>query len=223
MDLSDLWTQLAGAVASVPQSGLLIAAAIAVVLGIMGSFFAARLPGFGRLLRRVSTLGLVAVFVMVVLQVSRFDPRFDIAVPEIGLPEQSVIGGETRIELAQDGHFWVRAEINGRPADFLVDTGATLTALGTETAQASGVAPRTGGIPVQLKTANGIVSAELGTIDSLRFGNIEAQGLDAVIAPNLGKTNVVGMNFLSRLQGWRVEGTTMILDPAPGQTVEPAE
>ncbi|NNF93544.1 MAG: TIGR02281 family clan AA aspartic protease, partial [Altererythrobacter sp.] len=29
----------------------------------------------------------------------------------------------------------------------------------------------------------------------------------------LGQTNVVGMNLLSRLASWRVEGSTMILVP----------
>ena len=64
-----------------------------------------------------------------------------------------------------------------------------------------------------LNTANGAVTAELTTLDSLRFGNIEAGGLDAVIAPNLGNTNVLGMNFLSRLEGWRVKQGDLILEP----------
>ena len=50
----------------------------------------------------------------------------------------------------------------------------------------------------------------------LKFGNIEAQGLDAVIAPNLGETNVLGMNFLSRLESWRVERGELILVPGDG-------
>ena len=64
-----------------------------------------------------------------------------------------------------------------------------------------------------LGTANGTVTAELTTVTKLAFGNIEAEGLDAVIAPNLGRTNVLGMNFLSRLEGWRVENGDLILDP----------
>ena len=44
-------------------------------------------------------------------------------------------------------------------------------------------------------------------------GNVKAGGLDAVIAPNIGETNVIGMNLLSRLASWRVEGETMILVP----------
>jgi aspartyl protease family protein len=64
-----------------------------------------------------------------------------------------------------------------------------------------------------MNTANGIVAAQLSTIDEIRFGNVAARGLDVVIMPNLGDTNVVGMNTLSRLASWRVEGDEMILAP----------
>ncbi len=115
--------------------------------------------------------------------------------------------------MARDGHFWLEAEVNGAPVNFMVDTGATLTALSQSTAQAAGLEPRQGGLPLRLKTANGTILADLTTIDELRFGNVAARGLDAVVAPNLGDTNVIGMNLLSRLKSWGVEDNTMILVP----------
>ena len=223
MDIATTWDQLAAGIAGIPKSGLLIAAVISVIFGIIGGMIAGRASGLGKAMRRASSLGLLVVFVLVVLQLARFDPRFSLAVPEIGLPEQVVSGGETRLPLAADGHFWVEATVNGVPTNFLVDTGATLTAISSETAARVGAEPRPGGIPVQLRTANGSSTAQLTTLGVLRFGNIEASGLDAVIAPNLGEVNVVGMNFLSRLASWRVEGQTMILVPSPGQLTEPQE
>lgn len=213
MDFAPVWDQLAHSLSQVPRSGLLLAAVGAMVLGVLGSLLIRRVPALGKLLRMTSTLGLMGILALVVLQLSRMDPRFEMAIPEIGLPEQVVEGGETRVELARDGHFWLRAEINGQPANFLVDTGATLTAISTETAEAAGIEPREGGLPVRMQTANGSVAADLATIDELRFGNVAARGLDAIIAPGLGPTNVIGMNFLSRLKSWRVEGRTMILVP----------
>ncbi|OJU59739.1 MAG: peptidase [Altererythrobacter sp. 66-12] len=198
---------------ALPKSGLLIAAVGAMLLGIVGSLLVRPLPALGKLLRAASTLGLMGVLLLVVLQLSRMDPRFELAVPEIGLPQQVVEGGETRVPLAGDGHFWLRALVNGRPVNFLVDTGATLTAVSAETAAATGLEPRNVALPVRMQTANGSVAAHLTTIEELRFGNVAARGLDAVIAPNLGPTNVLGMNFLSRLASWRVEGNTMILVP----------
>ena len=37
--------------------------------------------------------------------------------------------------------------------------------------------------------------------------------LDAVIVPNFGTMNVLGMNFLRSLGGWRVEGNYLVLQP----------
>jgi aspartyl protease family protein len=213
MDFAPVWDQLAHSIHALPKSGLLLAAVAAMMLGVIGSLVIGRVPTLGKLLRMTSTLGLMGVLVLVVLQLSRFDPRFEMAIPELGLPEQVVEGEETRVKLSRDGHFWLRAELNGEPANFLVDTGATLTAISAETAAAAGLEPREGALPVRMQTANGAVAAEMTTIEELRFGNVAARGLDAIIAPGLGPTNVIGMNLLSRLASWRVEGDTMILVP----------
>ena len=68
-------------------------------------------------------------------------------------------------------------------------------------------------MPIRLSTANGDVSAYTTSIDELRFGNVAARGLDAVIAPGLGDTNVIGMNLLSRLASVRIEQGELILTP----------
>lgn len=213
MSIETVWDYLAMTLAAIPRSGLLLLVVGAVIFGILGSIMARRRVPLGRFVRQASTLVLVSVLVVVVLQLSRFDPRIEVAVPQLGLPEQVVEGGETRIYKAADGHFWLRAQINGVPANFLVDTGATLTAVSQDLADQAGLVPRRGGLPVTISTANGPVAAQLSTLDELRFGNVAARGLDVVIAPSLGETNVVGMNLLSRLASIRVEGDTMILVP----------
>lgn len=217
MDIRAIWDAFAQIISAIPQSGLLMATVAALVASILGGAMARRRVPLGRAIGTLGTLGLAVILVAVVLQVSRFDPRLDVAVPRLGLPEQVVAGGETRVELADDGHFWIRAEVDGVEAAFLVDTGATLTAVSSGLAEEAGLHPRAGGMPVRIITANGAVNADLTTIDRLTFGNVEATGLDAVIAPNLGRTNVIGMNLLSRLAAWRVEGDTMILVPREGQ------
>jgi aspartyl protease family protein len=213
MDLASLWDQVAHNVRALPQSQLMLAALAAMVVGLLGSVVVRRVPALGRALRGASTLGLMGVLLLVVLQLSRLDSRFDMAVPQLGLPEQVVEGRETRVPMAPDGHFWLRATVDGVPANFLVDTGATLTAVSAETAERIGLEPREAGIPVRMQTANGSVIAQLTTIDELSFGNVAARGIDAIIAPGLGPTNVIGMNVLSRLASWRVEGRTLILVP----------
>jgi aspartyl protease family protein len=222
MDLTSLWEQLAHNIRALPQSRLMLVALVAMGLGVAGSLVYRHLPALGRTLRGVSTLGLMGVLLLVVLQLSRMDPRFEMAVPELGLPKQVVEGRETRVPLAPDGHFWLRATVNGVPANFLVDTGATLTAVSSTAADRMGLSPRDAGIPIRMQTANGAVAAQLTTIDELRFGNVVAHGINAIIAPGLGPTNVIGMNLLSRLASWRVEGQTMIIVPHHPQPAAPA-
>lgn len=221
--LADLFETSAAIIREIPRSGLLLGTIGALFLGWVGAMMVRREVPMGRLIRTVSTFALVGILLTVVLQLSRFDPRLDFAVPDMGLPEQVVEGGETRVPMAPDGHFWLRAEINGQPVDFMIDTGATLTAVSDEVAERIGLEPRRLSMPVTLNTANGTISAKLATVEEIRFGNVAARGLDAVIAPNLGDTSVIGMNLLSRLKGWRVEDNVLILTPNNPQPVVEAQ
>ncbi len=217
--LAEIWDAASAVIREVPRSGLLIATLAALAGGWIGTIMMRHRVPAGGLVRLGSTLVLTGILVTIVLQLSRFDPRIDLALPDMGLPEQVVSGGETRIPLSPDGHFWLTAQLNGEPVNFMVDTGATLTAVSTEVAERAGLEPRRGGIPIRLSTANGTIAAHVATADEIRFGNIAARGLDTVIAPNLGETSVIGMNFLSRLKGWRVEDNTLILTPNNPQPV----
>ena len=222
MDLQAAFDAAASVIRAVPRSELLVAAVLALVAGWIGAALVRRRIAFGRALSMLSSLALGGILLVVVLQLSRFDPRLDLSLPELGLPEQVVEGGETRVELASDGHYWVQANVNGTPASFLIDTGATISAINPDLAEKAGLEPRRGGIPVQIRTANGTVTAPISTADTITFGNIDAKGIDVVIAPGLGPTNIIGMNVLSRLGGWRVEKGVLILTPGDSNGSDPA-
>jgi aspartyl protease family protein len=114
--------------------------------------------------------------------------------------------------MSPDGHFWVDATVNGTKRRMLVDSGATVTAISEATARAAGVDTGMGLTPVILRTANGATAARTGSIDELRIGNIVARNLKVVSSPGLD-LDVIGMNFLSQLQSWRVEDRTLVLVP----------
>jgi aspartyl protease family protein len=200
---------------------LLALACVAIFVTVAGGMLRRPVPMLGRLLQGAGNLGLVAALLLTIAQVARLTTTSDLALPQLGMPEQSVAGGETRIPMSRDGHFWLTATINGTPARFLVDTGATLTAISEYTAIEARLPQKSLRQTVNMRTANGAIRAELATIGELRMGNIVARDLDAVVAPGLGETNVIGMNLLSRLKSWRVEGRTLILVPNyPQQTIQ---
>ncbi|KTT73080.1 retropepsin-like aspartic protease family protein [Sphingomonas endophytica] len=143
----------------------------------------------------------------------RFDPWLGRAAAALDMDDQKVAGEETRVSMSRDGHFYVRARIGGVERRLLVDSGATVTALSPATAAAAGVEVKPAVFPVLLKTANGTIKADTGEVRELRFGNVVARDLAVVVSPAFGDVDVLGMNFLSRLKSWRVEGRTLILTP----------
>ncbi len=172
-----------------------------------------RLPVVGRVVRFALSLGLLAFFIYIVLQQAPYQPQLARFTSALGLDDQRVAGKELRVRMAPDGHFWVVASINGVKTRMLIDSGATVTALSSRTAAASSVDAGTGLAPVILQTANGAAPARTGAIDELRIGNIVARNLKIVTSPGLGDMDVLGMNFLSKLESWRVEGRTLVLVP----------
>jgi aspartyl protease family protein len=119
--------------------------------------------------------------------------------------------GEIRIRRSDDGHFYINGEVNGHAVRFLVDSGATVTTLSRATARAAGIEPD-GGFGVMVDTANGAAMMDRGSVERLKVGPIERAGL-AVHISRLEEDdlNVIGMNFLSTLSAWGVEGTTLRL------------
>ena len=124
-----------------------------------------------------------------------------------------VEGTTLRLKRAEDGHYWVRASINGTPVRFMVDSGATTTTLSQAAARSAGLEPE-GGFPVIVETANGTVEVQRTRIETLVIGNLTQKDAPALIGSDaMGDTNLLGMSFLSSLKSWRAEGSTLILEP----------
>jgi len=172
-----------------------------------------RIPVVGRIIRFAISFGLFAFLIFILLQQAPYQPELSRLTAKLGLDDQQVSGRELRVKMAPDGHFWVIATINGVTARMLIDSGATVTAISQQTAHEASVETGSGIAPVMLRTANGVAPAKTGSIEELRVGNIVARNLRIVTAPGLGGLDVLGMNFLSRLDSWRVEGQTLILVP----------
>ena len=120
------------------------------------------------------------------------------------------VGRTLRIPMAMDGHFWVDARVNGERVKFLIDSGATMTTIDRDTAERVGIAidPRRTQV---VRTGNGLIQVAWGRADKLRVGDIERKSVALNITDRV-EINVLGMNFLSSLERWGVEGRWLILE-----------
>ena len=123
--------------------------------------------------------------------------------------EPVVEGQEVRIPMAIDGHFWVNASLNGQKIKFLVDSGATMTTIGRDTAAEAGILVSDRRNQV-VRTGNGILRVATARADSLSIGPIERNDVGLHVADH-EDLNVLGMNYLSSLERWGVEGRWLIL------------
>ena len=123
-----------------------------------------------------------------------------------------VSGSVTRIRMSEDGHFNVRAKVNGQKVDFLIDSGATTTGLSADAARLANVVADSR-IDIPVDTANGTVMVATARIGLLEVGNIRQTDARTIIGKSFGDTNVLGMSFLSQLKSWKVEGRTLTLEP----------
>ncbi|MBA4793291.1 MAG: TIGR02281 family clan AA aspartic protease [Phenylobacterium sp.] len=187
--------------------------ALFAVVAALGLTLLFRLPYVGGALRHVVSVAVLALCLFVVAQQLPYQPWLAPLLARAGLDGQEVTGEEVRIRMSPDGHFWARVSLNGVETRMLIDSGATLTTLSTETAARAGIRPEVSLAPIVARTANGVVQAQPARAESFSLGPISASDLKVAISPSLGPVDVLGMNFLVRLASWRVEGQSMVLTP----------
>ena len=120
-------------------------------------------------------------------------------------------GGSDRVALSADarGHFITPGSINHRPTQFMVDTGASVVAIGQAEADRLGLNYRTGQ-PVTLRTANGTAPGWALRLATVRIGDVTAYEVDAVVTPSAMPAVLLGNSFLNRFS-MRRDGDTMLL------------
>jgi aspartyl protease family protein len=114
-------------------------------------------------------------------------------------------GSGRRVTLLADGrgHFVGSGTINGRTMDFVVDTGASTVVLGRPDAERMGLNYQKGQ-PVRLSTANGIAQGWQLKLDSVRIGDVEVFGIEAIVTPQPMPFVLLGNSFLEEFQMTRM-------------------
>jgi aspartyl protease family protein len=133
------------------------------------------------------------------------------------VPGRAATRGRT-VELARagSGEFQIATQVNGVRVPMVLDTGASSVMLTRDAAIAAGLPVEMIKYTVNIETANGRAHAAAATIDRIAVGGIVEHAVPALIAqPGTLKTSLLGMSFLSRLQGWEVRGDKVVMRGAP--------
>ncbi len=125
---------------------------------------------------------------------------------------QSGWRAEVKIVAARDSQFYVEADINRRPANFLVDTGASYVALRDSDARDAGIYTAWSDYNYPVRTANGETKAAFVTLSEMEIGDIRVQDVKAFILPDDQlSVNLLGMSFLSRLESVEARSGELVL------------
>jgi aspartyl protease family protein len=122
-------------------------------------------------------------------------------------------GDIIEIRRGPDGHYHWPGTINGRSVDFLIDTGATGTAISAALARELDLQSIG---QVQSSTAGGPVTGQVVRADVTLQGGVRAERLRLVALPQLADRPLLGMDLLGRLL-WQQRDGVMRIDLRPTQ------
>ena len=121
------------------------------------------------------------------------------------------LAGEVVLSRAADGHFYAEVTAESGSALMLVDTGASKIALTAEDADAMGVAWSEDDLRPVARGANGTVFGVPVRLDRVSVGDLEAEGVEAVVVPEGLDISLLGQSFLSQVGRIEVSGDEMAL------------
>ncbi len=118
--------------------------------------------------------------------------------------------GYVEVQLASNrqGHFVMTGQINARPVEFMLDTGATHVAIPEGVADTLRLER---GARVDVSTANGRTDAFRTTLGRLQIGDIVLTDVRALVVPGLdGDQVLLGMSATKQLEFTQRGGTLLL-------------
>lgn len=111
-----------------------------------------------------------------------------------------------------EGHFIVKAKVNGRSVHMIVDTGASTVVLRYDDARRAGIPLNALDYTVPVETANGRAFAARVKLEKVSLGELTLDQVDALVTrPGALHQSLLGMSFLSRLQSYEFSGNQLVM------------
>lgn len=126
-------------------------------------------------------------------------------------PQVATVSGEYTVRSDRDGHFIVKADVNGQTVPFLVDTGASTLVLSRDDAARLGLTTADLSYSERYQTANGVAMGAPVTLREFRVGSFSLYDVKATVMAQPMPYSLLGMSVLSRFTGREVEGDKLVL------------
>lgn len=150
-------------------------------------------------------LGLLTLFFSEVEEQQRNPNRNPVGV-------EGPLANQVTLDRNRAGHYMVIGAINGRDAEFLLDTGATDVVIPAATAERLGLTPGRAG---RAMTANGAITVYQTWIDELTIGTIHLTNVRASINPSMPPPQILlGMSALKQIEFVQRNSSLTLIQPS---------
>jgi aspartyl protease family protein len=137
-------------------------------------------------------------------------PPQPIAQPAALAPAPSY--GEVAIAADPGGQYSTAVVVNGQEVRMMVDTGATMVVMSSQTASRLGLRLFPGDYKGHVQTANGVARVAAVRLGEIQVGSIALYNIDAwVLDGGAGNVDLLGMSFLKRLSSVEQKSGRLIL------------
>jgi len=121
------------------------------------------------------------------------------------LTPRPAMAGWTEVKASRNGHFVVKARINGSTTRAIIDTGATVVAIPYGKARRMGLKPAFLKFNIPVWTANGKVMAARTTLRRVEINGVSVHDVEAMVLPKGALQDVlIGMSYLGKLRRYAV-------------------
>ncbi len=121
-------------------------------------------------------------------------------------------GDSIEILQSDDSHYYLEAKVNGQNIRFLIDTGATYNVLGINYLKSMNYNLNTLDYIFSAKTGGGTVQLAYASLPTTIMSHDLGYMSYMITKEDSPQIAILGMNFLKKFQGFRVERERMILE-----------